>query len=80
MMKKKIDRIEALHTNLGPRKETSAGSNVSANNTCTANTSQKEESRNKDESGKEEQQSLFTERYFTPNSNFMKYITDHKHK
>lgn len=86
MMKKKMDRIEAMQNNVKIHKETSSTTATSNTKNLTRRESlvslKKKPIINKSDSDSEEgkQQNLFTERYFTPNENFGSYMKDHKHK
>ncbi|CAI2361225.1 unnamed protein product [Moneuplotes crassus] len=86
-MKKKMERIEALQTNIKMAKETSCTSASSGTKNLTRRESsmcvkkKKKKNRKDDESDSEYPAlNLFTEKHFAPNDNFPKYIRDHKHK
>lgn len=86
MMRKKMERIEALQMNVKMQKEFSAESNSVPNNGRRESSIKPKQSDSENHEGKESkhqepnQQNLFTEKYFNPNENFTNYRMDHKHK
>jgi murein tripeptide amidase MpaA len=87
MLKKKMDRIDALQSNINIHKEPSSTTTASNSKNPTRRVSlvscKKKSDNDKSDSEsveEEKQQNLFTERYFTPNENLGSYMKDHKHK
>ena len=90
MMKRKMERIEALQQNLRFQKDSNFGStitNLTSNGQSlkrdTSNILNKKKKTKDDEDISDSdlnQKNVFTEKHFTPNKNFVNYIKDHKHK
>ena len=90
MMKRKMQRIEALQQNVKSQKDSISNSipnNISVNTQnikrdISNNVSKKKKTKDEQDGNNSDssQKNLFTEKHFTPNKHFANYINDHKHK